>query len=300
MAGDPSWDGLRIFVAVLRAGSFSAAADELGMAQSSVSEQIARLERQLEHRLFDRGPAGVRATERGAELAVRVAGPVDALTAATSRPADGAGQVRTVFVGGPAEFLSDIVLPGLFARLPREVLVAARFGLAEDLLDDLRSGAVDVLVSALPVRGADLAVTPLYDEEFRLVAHPDWHEGAVRDLDAVPVLAYGPDLPIIRRYWRSVFGRPPSRLTARVIAPDLRSLLRLVLGGAGMSVLPDYLIREHLASGALVELHEPEVAPLNTLYLVTRKPVGTPDPLLTVVREAVRDAAVRSQGSDVK
>lgn len=289
-----SWDALRVFVTVHRLGSFSAAADELGLAQSSVSEQIARLERSLGHTLLDRSPSGVRATDRGLELAVRVAGPVDALAAATAK-GDGSGdEPRTIFLGGPAEFLSEVVLPGLTTALPDGVWIAVRFGLAEDLIGDLRAGTVDVLVSVLAVRGADIQSEPIYDEEFSLVASPDWQEQASRDLDSVPVLAYGSDLPIVRRYWRSVFGRRPDGLDARMIAPDLRTLLRLALDGAGMTVLPDYLVHEPLASGALVELHEPEVTPLNTLYVATRRPTGLPDPAVAAVREAVVAAAKKA------
>lgn len=286
-----SWDALRVFVAVFRAGSFSAAADELRMAQSSVSEQISRLERALGYQLLERGPAGVRPTGRGAELAARVVPAVDALTAATAPPRAGVEGVRTIFLGGPAEFLSEIILPGLVRRLPARVRVTARFGLAEELLDDLRAGAVDVFVSALPARGTDISAEPIYDEEFALVAHPDWMPRAASDLDEVPLLAYGPELPIIRRYWRSVFQRPPANLAARVVAPDLRTLLRLALNGAGMSVLPDYLVRGHLRAGELVQLHTPDLAPLNTLYVATRLPAAGADPELHAVRAAIVSAA---------
>ncbi|UWF78416.1 MULTISPECIES: LysR family transcriptional regulator [Microbacterium] len=282
-----SWDALRVFLAVHRAGSFSAAADELGVAQSSVSEQVARLERNLGYTLLDRTPSGVRATERGIELAARIAAPVDALAAAAALTEETDCAERIVFVGGPAEFLSEVVLPGLADRLPAGIRVMARFGLAEDLIDDLHAGEIEVLVSALPVRGTDLSPEPVYDEEFALVAHPNWAARAEQNLAAVPLLAYGPELPIIRRYWRSVFGRRPDDLAVRIIAPDLRALLRLALSGAGMTVLPDYLVREHLASGALVALDSPEVAPLNTLYVATRKTSGHLDPVVASVREAI-------------
>lgn len=284
-----SWDALRVFIAVYRAGSFSAAADELGVAQSSVSEQVARLERNLGYTLLDRTPSGVRATDRGIELAARVAGPVDTLAQAAALSEGPDSAERVVFVGGPAEFLSEVVLPGLVGRLPAEVRVMARFGLAEDLIEDLHAGEIDVLVSALPPRGTDLSSEPIYDEEFVLVAHPDWSASAALGLASVPLLAYGPELPIIRRYWRSVFGHRPNDLVIRLVAPDLRTLLRLALDGAGMTVLPDYLVREHLATGALVELDSPEVAPLNTLYVATRRTPGSLAPVVAKVREAVRE-----------
>ena len=287
MSAGVSWDALRVFVAAHRAGSFSAAADELGVAQSSVSEQVARLERHLGYRLLDRSSSGVRATERGAELAARVSGPVDNLSAAVSQKEGALDGNRTVFLGGPAEFLSEVLLTRLAGSLPRTLRVMTRFGLASDLLDELRAGAIDVLVSAIPAQGRDLAVEPLCDEEFMLVAHPKWAAQADADLDAIPALAYGPELPIIRRYWRSVFGRRPDRLTPRVIAPDLRALCRLTVAGAGMTVLPSYLVREHITSGALIMLHEPEIAPLNTLFVVASRRRCGSDSAVIQLREAV-------------
>ena len=61
----PRTSTLIAFETVARHGSVSRAARELGMLQSSVSRQIAALERQLQVRLFDRSPAGVRLTEAG-------------------------------------------------------------------------------------------------------------------------------------------------------------------------------------------------------------------------------------------
>ncbi len=297
MVGAGSWDALRVFVVVLRAGSFSAAADELGLARSSVSEQVARLERSLGRRLLERGSFGVRPTERGLELATRVSGPVDALAGAASLHRESDPSTRSVFVGGPAEFLSEVILPRLVEALPDDVRVVTSFGQTEELIGELRAGVIDVLIGAVPVHGADVTCEPVYDEELVLVASPVWAERAESDLDAVPVIAQGPELPIIRGYWRGVFERHPYGLTARAIAPDLRTLLRLALDGAGMSVLPDYLVREHLDSGALIELGEPETAPANTLHVATRTSDEAPDAAAAIAREAIvaaaRGAAVR-------
>lgn len=83
-------------------------------------------------------------------------------------------------------------------------------------------------------------------------------------------MAYAENLPIVRRYWRSVFGHRPDAVTTAAVVPDLRAVRAAVVAGAGLSVLPRYLVREQIADGYLVELHQPEVAPLNTLYVVTR------------------------------
>ncbi|WP_390899170.1 hypothetical protein [Streptomyces mirabilis] len=86
---------------------------------------------------------------------------------------------------------------------------------------------------------------PPADEEYLLVAAPGWarhveeHPSAedictaVRD---VPLVTYAEDLPIVRRYWRNVFGK---QLSARAA----------VTAGAGYSVLPRSLCEEHLCDG---------------------------------------------------
>lgn len=286
-----SWDALRVFVTAVRAGSLSAAARELGLAQSSVSEQIARLERSLGHALLLRGPGGVRPTDQGRDLVTRISDAVDGLAAVTA-PSAGAGSgTRPVTLGGPAEFLSEVLLPPLLERLAGDVEVAVRFGVADDAADQLRHGALDVAVSAVPIRGRGIAAEPIYDEEFVLVAHPRWAGRAADGLETIPVLAYGPELPIIRRYWRSEFHRRPSALRLALVAPDLRTLLRAALGGAGMTVLPDYLARDHLDAGALAQLHVPADAPLNTLFVATRRDATAQDPAVLRVREAIVEIA---------
>lgn len=282
---DASWSTLRVFVAVYRAGSITAAAADLGMAQASVSAQIATLEKRLGYQLFQRVRTGVIATDRGRDLAALLAGPVDALAAVTGAASGGdhPGE-RSMVIGGPAEFLSEVVLPGLVTELPVGVRLDARFGLADPLIEALETGQLDVLVSSVQPRRRGLRFAPVYDEHFVVVAHPRWADQAQHDIDSVPVLAYDAQLQIIRRYWRSVFDRRPTRLRAVALVPDLRVLARLAVAGVGMTVLPEYLARSFLERRDLVRLHEPDVAPLNTLYVATRRGGPVPDPILDAIR----------------
>ena len=74
---------LRTFLAVYRSGSFTAAAQLLGLSQPTVTTQIRSLERQTRRELFERLPRGVAPTAVADELAARVAAPLDALAEAT-------------------------------------------------------------------------------------------------------------------------------------------------------------------------------------------------------------------------
>lgn len=64
----PNWDDVRIFLAIHRAGSLSAAAGLLGLSQPTCGRRLAGLEAALGMRLFDRTPEGLRLTAEGAAL----------------------------------------------------------------------------------------------------------------------------------------------------------------------------------------------------------------------------------------
>jgi DNA-binding transcriptional LysR family regulator len=266
----PSLDQLRTFLAVHRAGSITAAADLLGLAQPTVTAQLKALEAALERPLFDRRPRGVVPTAAGADLAQRIAAPLDTLEAVILAQTPGP-ELTTVHLGGPAEFLSEQVLPALTDLIGTGIRLRAAFGMPDDLIADLLAGRLDLVVASVRPRRGGLTVTPMYDEEFVLVAAPCWARDvrSPDDLVGVPLVAYAEEAPILRRYWRTVFGTRLSRAPEVVVA-DLRSILVAVLAGAGASVLPGYLCTTHLAAGTLYALAQPEVPPLNTLYLVHR------------------------------
>jgi DNA-binding transcriptional LysR family regulator len=218
----------------------------------------------------------------------------DALGSAETEPA-----LRgTVRVGGAAEAMTVRVLPALAPLTGRGLHIDTTLGLAQDLLAELAAGQLDLVVSAVRPTHRSVLAVPLVDEEFLLVGSPAAAHTVDTDrlrtapaeaLSALPLVAYAQDLPIIRRYWRSEFGHRPANPVAMVV-PDLRAVLAAVEAGAGISVLPRYLAEPALAGGTVVQLHQPEVPPLNTLYLATRR--GAPaNPALTVVRDRLIEAA---------
>ncbi|MFF1823413.1 LysR family transcriptional regulator [Kribbella sp. NPDC058245] len=274
-----SLDLLRTFLAVHRAGSITGGAQSLGLSQPTVTAQLKSLERQLGHPLFDRLPRGVRPTSAGNELARRIADPIDTLQGLLRAELDDPAET-TVHLGGPSDFLSHQVLPALAGQIAAGLQVRTTFGLPDGLLDRLQARSLDLVISSTRPRLPGLRAVPFYDETFALVAVPRWANSADR-LNTIPLIAYADEAPIIRRYWRTVFNTRLTR-TPDVVVPDLRGALATALAGAGATVLPTYLCAEPLRTGELVLLAEPELPPLNTLFLTTG-----PDPSATTM--AVRD-----------
>lgn len=293
---DRNFDGLRdvqlwrTFLAAYRHGSVSAAARALGVAQSSVTVHLQALEGIVGAPLFERHARGIRPTPGADELAGRIAGPLDALAEAVgARPDAPAAPVR---LGGASEFLAAVGLPAVGPLVADGLLLAVTTGLADDLLDRLRNGELDVVVSAVRPRGRTLPAMPLFDEEFALVASPQRGirpsaELRASDLDEHPLLAYGHDLPILRRFWRHSFGIRLERKAA-LVAPDLRALAAAAVAGAGVTVLPTYLIAEELADGRLIELRPSDDPPINTVFLVRRP--GPVAPAAALIERALREA----------
>ncbi|WP_371649490.1 LysR family transcriptional regulator [Streptomyces mirabilis] len=289
---------LRTFLAVHRAGSFTAAARLLGLSQPTVTTQMRSLEEQLGRELFERQPRGVVPTSVADELAAEVAAPLDALAAVADRRGAGADQPPDpVHLAGPAELLCTRVLPALAPLAAQGVRLRVTPGLTDELLDGLRGGRFDLVIATTRPRGRTLTAVPLMDEEFVLVAAPSWAERidparvaaeGPAALHGAPLVTYAEDLPIARRYWRHVFG---VRLTgqASITVPDLRGVLAAVVAGAGITVLPRYLCLDALASGALVPLLSPEEPPINTGYL-TQRPGASDNPHVAVVRERLLQA----------
>ncbi|MEK8226820.1 LysR substrate-binding domain-containing protein [Oerskovia sp. M15] len=130
-------------------------------------------------------------------------------------------------------------------------------GLAQELLVALGEDRLDLVVSAVRPAQPGLHGVPLVDEEFVLVGPPGTrhsvdHERLATDpvaaLSHLPLVAYSEDLAIVRRYWRSEFGRRPPNPVALVV-PDLRAVLAAVAAGAGITALPAIWSRARSRTG---------------------------------------------------
>ncbi len=153
---------LRFLLAVARYGGVLAAADELGVTASAVSQQIARLERETGFALLRRTPTGSELTPAGIALTEAAEDVERALALARSRLEQSAAEVSgTVRIGGFQSFLTTVLAPALPGW--RERYPALRIETIEAdeaaLMRALRAGSID----ALAVEFLGLAMTG-YDE----------------------------------------------------------------------------------------------------------------------------------------
>ena len=170
---EPDWALLRAFLEVAQAGSLSRAALALGSSQPTLSRQIAQLEVQLGHALFERTTRGVRLTDAGAALRV----PVERMReqalqfelVAAGRSQSLAGTVRVT----ASDVYSAYVLPPLLRAL-RESHPEIQIELvASDRIENLLEREADIALRTARPRQTALVARRLADQPLGLYAHRD-------------------------------------------------------------------------------------------------------------------------------
>jgi DNA-binding transcriptional LysR family regulator len=267
----------RSFVAIYRIGTVSGAAQVLHLTQPAVSQHLAALETALGQQLFQRLPRKMLPTVEGQSLYTQVIAAIEQLESIADRSLPG-NTPQILRLGTPPEFFADRLLP----RLSQDSQYRVTFGLAPDLIEQLLAGKLDAVIATQKIAKSELEYQLVAEENFWLVAPPNDlmpidPKIAAGDLATLeqwlrtqPLIAYSEELPIIRRFWRLVFGRRLDIVPALVL-PDLRMIRESIAAGLGFSVLPDYLCTEMVTTKTLALLLKPTTAITNQIWLAYRK-----------------------------
>ena len=167
---------LTAFLAVMRGGSVTAAADELVVTQPSVSAAIASLGRELGCDLFERAGRGIRPTAAGAAFepyAADVIGLLDqGRQAAHEAAAAAARSLRIAAVTTAAESFVPALMRAFAAAHP-DVELTLDVGNRQDVLERVLGHSADVAVSGTPPTDERLAAEPLMDNAIVCITAPD-------------------------------------------------------------------------------------------------------------------------------
>ncbi|MGA8113240.1 MAG: LysR family transcriptional regulator [Actinocatenispora sp.] len=178
---------MRYVVAVAETNSFTRAAERCLVVQSALSHQIARLERELGARLFERTSRRVRLTPAGDAFLPAARQCLDAAERAAAEVAAAVGEVRGRLAVGLIPTAAAVDIPGAlrtFRQRYPHVRIGLRVGASEDLIEQVRQGALDVAFLGLPTTASPQGVAAHELARDRLVAvvapdHPLAGEPAV-------------------------------------------------------------------------------------------------------------------------
>ena len=245
---------LRYFCAVARAGNFTRAAEEQHVAQPSLSQQIRKLEDELGARLFDRLPRFARLTDFGKAFLPK-AGEIlrQVGQARTEIQEMSQAEVGSVIVGAIPTIAPYFLGPALasFARRHPAVSIRVVEEITPILLDRLHTGRVDLVVLALPVRGAELESEELLREPL-FAALPEGHRLASRTSLVLSEIGEDPFLLLKEGHCfreNALSACPRSRVNPNVVfeSGQFSTIVSMVATGMGVSVVPAMAVERHAA-----------------------------------------------------
>jgi DNA-binding transcriptional LysR family regulator len=250
---------LRTFTTVVRTGSFTAAAQELGYVQSTVTGHVQRLERHLGARLVDRLSSGAVLTEAGSRLLPHAQQLLDLELRLADEAADGsggpAGRVRLLAPESVCAYRLPTLISQLRASAPGIRLSLAPAG-TESALAAVRAGATEAALVLEPeLVVPDLLLEALGHEELALLTAPAAAPAELTwaDLADEDVLLLEDGCSYSDQVARQLLaaGQPASR---RIRFGSIEAVKRCVAAGLGWTVLPTVTAADALATGQLQAL----------------------------------------------
>jgi LysR family transcriptional regulator, hydrogen peroxide-inducible genes activator len=167
---------LRYLAALAKHGHFGRAAEACAITQPALSMQIRDLERTLGVKVVERRPGEVMLTDVGREIARRgedvLAASRDLVDFARHRGGLLTGRLTLGVIPSLAPYLLPRILPVLQKQFP-ELRLELRETQTRQLVDDIKSGALDAAMLALPLGEPDIDTLKLFDDLFLLAVPAD-------------------------------------------------------------------------------------------------------------------------------
>ncbi len=237
------WDDLRIFLAVSRAESLSAAGKRLKIDPATVGRRIARLEETIRARLFLKSPQGYALTEAGARL-IPHAEAAERATLGAAESLSGPGGLTGLIRLGAPDGCANYLLPQVLARI-----CDANPGLEVQIVAlprvfNLSKREADMAIAVSRPEAGRLTVQKLTDYRLHLAADRDYLSRAEpirspEDLQHHRIVGYIPDMIFDKELdYLAEIGAGPATLTSNSVSVQLNWLRH----GAGVGVVHDFAL----------------------------------------------------------
>lgn len=266
---------LRFFSAVVEHGSFSRAAEVLGVSQPAVSKSVRELEDQLDVVLIERGARGVALTEAGRVLQDYAQGMWAMERAATEAVQAYANLERGSLKIGASTTIAAYWLPAFVARFARAhpgIDISLSSNNTQTIAERLLECAIDIALVEGPVEDARIETRPWREEALVIVAARD-HALAGRDGASAAELAGatwvirepGSGSREVAARWLDTLG---IAVTRSLEAGSTEAIVQAVAAGAGLAIVPRVSVADQLALGKVAELRLEGVQLSRTLYRI--------------------------------
>ncbi|EDM69317.1 transcriptional regulator, LysR family [Moritella sp. PE36] len=251
---------MMVFLAVVETGSFTLAADRLGIPKANVSRKVSRLEQQLNITLLERSTRSQHLTEAGKRYLIhckRVHEELDLATASVSELLHSyKGELK---IGASISTGQQILRPALATFMHQYPEINVQLNLVNRRVDFIEEG-FDVVIrigqladSMLIAKKLGTATRTLFSSPAYLAKHGTPH--VVSDLFTHQLLVMNPTNNDPTLNLVSTAGEAFSvNCKPRLLVDDFAILKQSLIDGLGIAVLPDYMSREDVAAGRLVNI----------------------------------------------
>ncbi len=273
---------VRIFEAVFRTKSMTAAARELHLTQSGVSQHMRSFEEVMGVKLFDRINQRVVPTATASLLYEKCKNSLKQLEDAFQEMnADKNQLTGRVHLGMPTEFGLNVVIPLIakFSEKHPKVKFHFRLGYAAEMNQLLLNAEVDFAFIDEFAVDKKIKTQPVYDEVIELCASPEFIEKFGKKkveteeyFESLDYVDFSKDEQILRRWFKHHFGHDSQRLTVKATVEDSQGVARLVRSNLGAGILAGHYIRRIEREGTKIHVFKGKKDPLkNTISIATLK-----------------------------
>jgi LysR family hydrogen peroxide-inducible transcriptional activator len=274
---------LRYVIAVAEERHFGRAAVRCHVSQPSLSASVAKLERELAVKLFERGSRSVALTRVGGEVIAQARRSLEEIARIKTVAQQGRNPLKGILRLGVIHTIAPYLLPDLVAALRKsapEMPLDIEENTTAALALLLKTGELDVVVLALPYEEAGIVTEALYDEPFKVVvprAHPFAKKKSIvaKELDSADLLLL-PAGHCLRDQVLDAcreFSRPPPPGRQ---GNSLETLRSMVASGAGVTVLPASALTSRYASPLVKVVAFCPPVPMRRVALAWRKAFARP------------------------
>jgi DNA-binding transcriptional LysR family regulator len=237
---------LEYFLAAVEHGSFSAAAEELHLAQPSLSEQVRKLEAELGVALFARAGRGLVLTDAGRELrphAEQVLADAERARASVSAVRELRGGMASFGTWGGARFFPGADFIAAFRRRYPAVRIRVVGQNSAEVVEQVREGVLEAGMVVLPVDDRGLDVRPILEDELAYISavaarvrRPVTIEQLAQAPLILPDASYGSEDPT-RRHLAQLAQRAGLTIEPEIDVEDVEAALDLAARGLGDTIV---------------------------------------------------------------
>ncbi len=265
---------LKTFIILSKVKNFTLAAEQLFIAQSTVTNRISELEKEVGKRLFTRGSKTVTLTESG-EVFLRYAERILELQDTSIEEMNALSSHSRKFSIGAINATYEIYVKSLIDECLKDndvTSVKLMLGHSLDLIQQLQDNMLDMVFSAVPLKRLGYTCDVYDVDRVALVCgkgHNEYPDGITKaQLAKLPYLMCDFTLSEAGVFIRSLF---PKNHIFRLDVDNSSKLLPYLENGLGYSFLPYKLVKDSIANGSLEEVQLKDfVAPNVTTYLIYR------------------------------